>query len=71
VEKPNELIRMGPPHLLAHARCLADFTHQEVAALKFQNLRTTTLERILRFTLKVYEKFMASNYGNEVERANI
>jgi hypothetical protein len=34
-------------------------------------LRNNTLERVLRFTLRVYGKFFMNNYSNETEKANI
>lgn len=39
--------------------------------MKYQNIRTTTLERILLFTTRLYEKYFTTNYSNETEKANI
>lgn len=62
---------MRPLHLLAHIKCLNNFTEQEIEALKYNNIRTTTLERILLFTTKLYEKYFATNYSNDKEKTNI
>ena len=55
---------MRPLHLLSHVRSLADFSEEEINAIKFNNLRTTTLERVLKFTLRVYEKYFNSSYSS-------
>jgi hypothetical protein len=57
---------MRPLHLLAHIKCLSDFTEEEVTTLKYSNLRMTTLERVLRFTIRVYDKFFKSSYTNDI-----
>lgn len=62
---------MRPLHLLNHCKYLAEFTQQEIAALDFQRLRNNTLERVLRFALRVYHKFLNNNYVNDTEKNNI
>lgn len=62
---------MRPIHLLKHLTYLNSFTPDEIKNLEFETMKSVTLQRILLFTITVYQKYFTKNYQNMVEKNNI
>lgn len=67
----SEMVKLHPKYIIKHLENLNSFTESELKLLELEEVKQKTVQKVMQFTLKTYEKHWNRSYLTTFEKESI